>query len=141
MKSSDLVGTQLEDNSEENLDSEFQYIGQKELLLSKLMPELHTLCKNVENTVLNVERKDVITVLEDYQPQDTDVLKDVEKVNSKKEKPIVNHVKDTVVNVNLLLIVTNVSSQDTYMLITVLEPVQKVWHQRMVIVSKDQTQY
>jgi len=69
------------------------------------------------------------------------VLKDVEKVNSKKEKPIVNHVKDTVVNVNLLLIVTNVSSQDTYMLITVLEPVQKVWHQRMVIVSKDQTQY
>lgn len=66
MKSSDPDGTPLEDNTEENLDSESLYIGQKELLSSKLTPELPTTCKDVENTVLNVEKEeDVSTVLED----------------------------------------------------------------------------
>jgi len=67
MKSSDQVGIKLEDNTEENPDSEFLYIGQKELLSSKLTPELPTPCKNVEDIVLNVEKeRDATTVLEDY---------------------------------------------------------------------------
>jgi len=67
MKLSDPDGTEEEDNSEENPDSESLYIGQKELSSSKLMPESHTLCKNVEDIVLNVaEKVDVNTVSEDY---------------------------------------------------------------------------
>jgi len=69
------------------------------------------------------------------------VLKDVEKVTINTKILTVKDVKHTVPNVNLRLIVTSVSSQDTYMLTIVLEPVQKVSYQRMVIVSKDQTQY
>jgi len=69
------------------------------------------------------------------------VLKDVQKVTSNINKLTVEDVKDIVPNVNLLLIVTIVSSQDTYMLTTVLELAQKEWYQRMVIVLKDQTQY
>jgi len=70
-----------------------------------------------------------------------DVLKDVEKVTINTKTLTVKDVKDTVPNVNLRLIVTSVSSQDTYMLTIVLEHAQKVSYQRMVIVSKDQTQY
>ena len=67
IKSSDPDGTKLEDNTEENPDSESLYIGQKEELSSKPSPELHTTYKDVEDTVLNVEKEeDVSTVLEDY---------------------------------------------------------------------------
>jgi len=69
------------------------------------------------------------------------VLKDVEKVTINTKILTVKDVKHTVPNVNLRLIVTSVSSQDTYMLTIVLELAQKVSYQRMVIVSKDPTQY
>jgi hypothetical protein len=70
-----------------------------------------------------------------------DVLKDVEKVTINTKILTVKDVKNTVPNVKIRLIVTSVSSQDTYMLTIVLELVQKVSYQRMVIVSKNQIQY
>jgi len=67
IKSSDPDGTPLEDNTEEKPDSESLYIGQKEEFSSQLSQELHTTCKDVEDTVLNVvEEEDVSTVSEDY---------------------------------------------------------------------------
>lgn len=140
MKSSDPDGTPLEDNSEENLDSESLYIGQKELLSSKLTPELPTTCKIVENTVLNVEKeKDVSTVLEDYMPKDTDVLKDVEEDTLPKVELTVSDVKDTAPHVEMPNIVLNVSSQDTYGTETVLDHAQEDMDQRTVTVLKSNT--
>lgn len=69
------------------------------------------------------------------------MFQDVQKVSTKKETLTVTDVKDTALNVNLPLIVTIVSSQDTYMPTTVSEHAQEITYQRTVIVSKNQTQY
>jgi len=140
MKSSDPDGTLLEDNSEEDPDSESLYIGQKESLSSKLTPESPTTCKDVENTVLNVEKeKDVSTVLEDYMLKDTDVLKDVQEDTLPDQEHTVKDVKDTAPNVEMPNIVLNVSSQDTYGTKTVLDHAQEDMDQRMVSVLKSNT--
>lgn len=137
IKSSDPDGTKLEDNTEENPDSESLYIGQKEELSSKLSPELHTTCKDVEDTVLNVEKEeDVSTVLEDYWLKDTDVLEDVPK-DTIELKPTVEDVKDTAPNVEMENIVPNVSSQDSYGPETVLDHAQEDMLEETVIVSED----
>lgn len=137
IKSSDPDGTKLEDNTEENPDSESLYIGQKEELSSKLSPELHTTYKDVEDTVLNVEKEeDVSTVLEDYWPKDTDVLEDVPK-DTIEIKPTVEDVKDTAPNVEMENIVPNVSSQDSYGTETVLDHAQELIMEETDIVSED----
>jgi len=65
MKLSDPDGTPKENNTEENPDSEFSYIGQNWKLSLKLTPELHTPSKTVKNTVSNVTETPVMLVWED----------------------------------------------------------------------------